>query len=243
MRGDSGKSVGDQEKIWEYFQSDGVDTFSRNRGRQEFLVRQLLRGSIILNIGVGNGALESLALKKGIKVHTLDPSERAILRVREELNLLDSARVGYSDAIPFPDATFDVVVMSEVLEHLDEEKLRKSLDEVRRVLKAGGRFIGTVPARENLLESTLVCPKCGIRFHRWGHQRSFDVGQMRQILESQFADVRVAERFFIDWETVGLWQKFKGLIKKLLSWQGVGTYGICRNIYFSAVKNSVSSKH
>merc|ERR1711920_563495 len=42
-------------------------------------------------------------------------------------------------AVPFPDNSFDVVIMSDVLEHLLD--LKKALREVARVLKPGGVFL------------------------------------------------------------------------------------------------------
>jgi SAM-dependent methyltransferase len=46
-------------------------------------------------------------------------------------------------ALPFPSATFDAVVMAEVLEHLPQDF--QALGEVRRVVKEGGSLILTVP--------------------------------------------------------------------------------------------------
>jgi SAM-dependent methyltransferase len=225
-----------QEKIWEHFQNEGLESFSKSRGRLEFLVRRLSPATRVLNIGVGNGVLESLAVIKGVDICSLDPSERSIDRLRQSLGVGDKARAGYSQAIPFADSHFDAVVMSEVLEHLDDAVLEATLDEVHRVLRAGGLFIGTVPARENLADSLVICPDCGLQFHRWGHKSSFDIDRLSAILATRFVVDYVYELFFIDWESVGWWRKLQGLIKKFLSWRGVGTYGICRNIYFSAQK-------
>jgi SAM-dependent methyltransferase len=225
-----------QEKIWEHFQNEGIDSFSKSQGRLEFLVRRLEPTMRVLNIGVGNGALESLAVIKGVDIWSLDPSERSIDRLRQSLNLGEKAQVGYSQAMPFADSHFDAVVMSEVLEHLDDLILKATLDEVHRVLRAGGLFIGTVPARENLADSLVVCPDCGLQFHRWGHKSSFDIDRLSAILATRFAVDNISERFFIDWESVGWWRKLQGLVKKFLSWRGVGTYGIFRNIFFSAQK-------
>ncbi|TKB64565.1 MAG: class I SAM-dependent methyltransferase [Nitrospira sp.] len=226
-----------QEKIWEHFQNEGLDSFSQSRGRLEFLVRRLSPATRVLNIGVGNGVLESLAVIKGVDICSLDPSERSIDRLRQSLGMGDKARAGYSQAIPFADAHFDAVVMSEVLEHLDDAVLEATLNEVHRVLRAGGLFIGTVPARENLTESLVVCPDCGLQFHRWGHKNSFDVERLSAKLATQFSIHEVSERFFIDWESVNWWRKLQGLIKKILSWRGIGTYGIYRSIFFSAEKS------
>ncbi len=226
----------DQTKIWEHFQNEGVDSFSQSQGRLEFLVRRLSSATRVLNIGVGNGVLETLAVKKGVDIWSLDPSERAIGRLRQSLGMGEKAQVGYSQAMPFGDSHFDVVVMTEVLEHLDGTVLEATLDEVHRVLRVGGLFIGTVPARENLTNSLVVCPGCGMKFHRWGHTRSFDIDQLSAILATRFSVNDVFERFFINWESVGWWCKLQGLVKKFLSWRGVGTYGACRNIFFSVQK-------
>ncbi len=226
----------DQYKIWDYFQNEGVDSFAQSQGRLEFLTRRLQPETRVLNIGVGNGALERMAARKGIDIWSLDPSDRAIERLRKELGLGEKAQVGFCQAMPFPDGLFDVVVMSEVLEHLDDEVFEATLTEVRRVLRPGGRFIGTVPARERLEDSIVVCPQCGHKFHRWGHQQSFTIYTLTAALKQHFLVDSVYEIFFIDWESVGWWRKLLGLIKKFLSWRGIGTYGICRNIYFSTHK-------
>jgi len=136
--------------------------------------------------------------------------------------------------MPFPDEHFDVVVMSEVLEHLDPDVFQTTLSEVRRVLRKGGRFIGTVPARERLEDSLVVCPQCGCVFHRWGHKQTFDIASLSAALGGVFVVECAEEHFFVPWDSVGLWKKVQGLVKKFLSWRGIGTYGICRNIYFCA---------
>lgn len=228
----------DQTKIWEHFQNEGIDSFSQNRGRQEFLVRRLQPGMRVLNIGVGNGALESLAINKKVDIWSLDPGAKSIDRLRQAIDIGEKAQVGYSQALPFPDSYFDAIVMSEVLEHLSDTVLEATLDEVHRVLRTGGVFLGTVPARENLAESLVVCPDCGLQFHRWGHNRTFDIDSLSAILATRFSISEVYERFFIDWESVGWWRRLQGLIKKLLSEFGIGTYGVCRNIFFSVHKPS-----
>ncbi|MEN9539010.1 MAG: hypothetical protein RLZZ126_1245 [Pseudomonadota bacterium] len=223
-----------QDRIWEHFQNEGVDSFSQSTGRQEFLVRRLQPGSRMLNVGVGNAELEALAQRKGVDVWCLDPGERAIDRVRSQLGLGERAQVGRCQSMPFPDHHFDALVMSEVLEHLDDATLAATWQEVRRVLRPGGVFLGTVPARENLLESMVVCPHCNEQFHRWGHQRSFSVESLRLAVQHHFSIEELGEHFFIEWDSVGWGRRLQGLIKKFLSWRGVGTYGVARNIFCQA---------
>jgi SAM-dependent methyltransferase len=225
-----------QDVIWEHFQNEGVDSFSGAGPRLHFLARHLAAGERVLNIGVGSGQLERIAAAKGVEIWSLDPSERSIRRLQASLDIGDRARAGYSQEMPFPDGHFDAVVMSEVLEHLEDDVLDRTLDEVGRVLRPGGRFIGTVPAREDLAASLVVCPCCGHQFHRWGHRSSFDSDKLRRLLETRFRVERVAERYFNEWEEAPLSRRLTGLVKRFLSDRGLGTYGVFRNLFFVAVR-------
>ena len=51
---------------------------------------------------------------------------------------------GSAYSLPFPNDTFDLVVCSEVLEHLHEYD--DAVKEIFRVLKPGGKFYASVPA-------------------------------------------------------------------------------------------------
>jgi SAM-dependent methyltransferase len=231
-----------QDVIWDYFQNEGVEAFGQASPRLEFLLRQLRRADRALNIGVGSGAFEQMAARNGIDIWALDPSERAVEKLRADLGLGERARVGYSQSLPFPDDYFDAVIMSEVIEHLEKEVREASLVEASRVLRPGGRLIGTVPARERLEESEVVCPKCGERFHRWGHQASFDMSSMSTLLQGEFIVETVQEIFFNDWDSASWGRRLTGLVKKFLSWRGLGPYGTARSIFFVARKPVAQSR-
>lgn len=229
-----------QDAIWDHFQNEGVESFDQAAPRLEFIVRRLKPGERVLNIGVGSGSLEALAARKGVDINALDPSVRAIARLRESLDLGDRAKVGYSQEIPFESDQFDAVVMTEVLEHLGQAVRDQTLDEVYRVLKPRGRLIGTVPAREKLSQAEVVCPHCEHHFHRWGHQASYDVSSMRALLDQRFEVQIVDEYFFNEWDSASWDRRLTGLLKKFLSWRGLGTYGQARNIFFVARKSGES---
>jgi len=221
-----------QEAIWDYVQNEGKQWFNGAEDRLAFLCKQLCPGTRVLNIGIGNGYLEAEASRKGVQVYSLDPSERAVRDLRERLNLGARAQVGYSQQMPFDQATFDVVVASEVLEHLDNETLARSLGEIQRVLVPGGLFLGTVPARENLSEQTIVCPCCASRFHRWGHHQSFTCDRMQHMLGERFHVESVSQRYFAPWKILN-WKgrllcAAKGLASRL------GIHGRDENIVFRA---------
>lgn len=223
-----------QDKIWDVYQNDPElrHMGCRDGGRIPFIARHLPNGSRVLNIGVGRGSLEKFLSEKGVDVYCLDPSDKSITNLRESLGLGDKARVGYSQEIPFSDGCFDYVVMTEVLEHLSDEILDKTRKEVARVLKAGGAFIGSVPADEDLIESVVVCPECGKRFHRWGHLQSFSRSQLEEYLNRSFDKVLVKRVVFSDWPNLNWKGKASAIAKRIQA--KCGAKGSGQNLFFVA---------
>lgn len=221
-----------QDQIWDHYQNEAPHSFSGSDARISYLVNQIPKGARCLNIGVGNGNFEKFAYQKGIDIHSLDPSTRSIENLQTLIE--DKAKVGYSQAIPFGDGCFDVVIMSEVLEHLEDEVLIQTYSEVNRVLKLNGKFIGTVPSNEDLLLNTVVSPSDGYVFHRWGHLQSFDLKRLEKELSINFKKILVKELIFVNWRTLN----WKGKIisgMKLLTHK-LGSSGTGRNLYFVATK-------
>ena len=63
-------------------------------------------------------------------------------RKAERKGLEIDFRVGVVEALPFPDASFDVVTASLVIHHLPSDELQcKGFAEIYRVLKPGGRLL------------------------------------------------------------------------------------------------------
>ncbi|HEX8994204.1 MAG TPA: class I SAM-dependent methyltransferase, partial [Candidatus Paceibacterota bacterium] len=94
----------------------------------------------ILDVGCGTGLLMQEMQQFG-QIEGVDMSERAVAYCRER-NL--NPVVGSADSLPFPDGSFDVVVMLDVLEHLEDDSI--GAREIYRILKPGGIAIVTVPA-------------------------------------------------------------------------------------------------
>lgn len=224
-----------QDKIWKFYQTDGLEKFGGSIPRLRFLVNQIqkyshkkgLKQPRILNIGIGNGWLEIECKRRGWNVYSLDPDNMAVHRLLEQGI---TAKVGYIEEIPYDDNIFDFVICSEVIEHLSDNQIQLGLLEIGRVLSKNGILLGTVPYNENLLESQVVCPNCGQIFHRWGHQQSFDVGSLSKIFPSLFQIEKIKIILFIDY--FSSWKKaLLSLPKKVLSL--VGLYGRnCYNMFF-----------
>ena len=181
-------TASDNDRIWQHYQSARLDTFAEAKPRLDYLVG-LIRARTtgqprVLNIGIGDGYFERQAKTRGWAIDALDPDRGAVTRLASE-GIRTTA--GVVEQLPYESGSFDAVVVSEVLEHLSESQGRAAIDEIHRVLTVGGRIYGTVPHAENLLEQQVICPQCGVVFHRWGHQRSFTIQAVQAMLAERFS--------------------------------------------------------
>jgi SAM-dependent methyltransferase len=189
----------EQSRIWAHFQDPEHDGFTESEARYSALVaraRRHRRAGRALNVGIGGGGVERRLAALGWSVASLDPDPAAVARLRE--TGVD-AREGYLESLPFEPRSFDVAIVSEVLEHLVDDARTRAVAELRRVLRDDGVLIGTVPYRERLSDQKTVCPACGNAFHRWGHVASFDQGAVHALLGSAFRVERCTPRCFVSW--------------------------------------------
>ena len=225
----------EQDKIWDHYQNEPeLRQAFAGKGRLRAIAKLIQPPAEALTIGIGDGYLERTLVANDIVINILDPSASAVEDLSRELNLGDRAHTGYSQDIPCASASQDVVVMSEVLEHLGDEILATSIREVHRVLKPGGRFIGTVPADENLRDNMVVCPDCSKIFHRWGHVQSFDADRLQCVLDVDFDSVSVARRYLPDLNALNWKGRIAALPKLLLA--NIGGRGSNQNFLFACVK-------
>jgi 2-polyprenyl-3-methyl-5-hydroxy-6-metoxy-1,4-benzoquinol methylase len=207
--------------LWDYYQNSGIESFSRNEPRLRYMFSKAKnlagKNGKILNIGAGNGWLEKTALHSGLSLSSLDLSQQTIDRLRSEGV---DAYQGTIEAMPFDTASFEIIIASEVLEHLTPEQCTNGLKEVKRVLKPGGHFIGTVPYNEILDENIIACPNCNNLFHRWGHAVSFQHNSLKNILSATFKNTTVHRKTFVQLKGRSLSGKGKGIARILLGKMG-----------------------
>ena len=99
----------------------------------------------VLDIGCGTGNLTLLVkrLHPRAEVVGLDPDPKALVRARrkaEEQGFAVRFDRGFSDELPFGEASFDRVLSALMLHHLALDAKEKTLREARRVLRSGGAF-------------------------------------------------------------------------------------------------------
>jgi SAM-dependent methyltransferase len=116
----------------------------------------LRAGQRVLDVGSGFGRHVYECARRGARVVALDHAADEVVETRNTLAaMVEQGEItpdrligvlrGDARRLPFPDATFDVVITSEVLEHIQDDVA--AIAEMVRVLKPGGRFAATVPAQ------------------------------------------------------------------------------------------------
>ena len=122
--------------------------FERKPAEKALSYLKVENGEMVLEIGFGTGhCFQQIALSVGKtgKAYGIDISDGMLQVTRKKLekaSLMDRVELHHGDAsnLLFIDETFDAVFMSFTLELFDTPEIPLLLNEVKRVLKAGGRL-------------------------------------------------------------------------------------------------------
>jgi len=130
---------------------------------------------VILDLGCGDGHILRTLRSAGYRhLHGLDISEYAIRRLRGEGIQMHRGRLPH---IPLPDDTFDVVIASQVLEHVIRRG--RFVKEIRRVLKPGG------------LACVFVPDNCLGPIDEKEHVICYNSGSLRSFLGRYFSSIEI----------------------------------------------------
>lgn len=179
-------------RLWDYYARTITDAyFSKLYG--EWILRRSripLRAALdVLDFGCGPGYMwdHLQLLKAGWRYTGVDFSAGSVAA----LNRRAAGDPHFLGAHPItglpttlPANRFDVVLLLEVVEHLDDATLAGTMAEVVRVLKPGGRLVITTPNNEDLTRLHKFCPECGAVFHEWQHVRSWNRVSLKAMAES-----------------------------------------------------------
>ncbi len=165
--------------------------------RKALEVARLSPGHHLLDVGCGTGTLALAAwrrLQPEGKVFGIDASPEMI-EIAQEKAMKRAMRVSFQlsaiEDLPFPDASFDVVLSSFMLHHLPGEVRRQGFAQVLRVLKPGGRFLAVDLADRS---RSLIGRLTGV----FGHAmpRGYVEGLVSEMQAAGFENVREVESNF-----------------------------------------------
>lgn len=175
-------------RLWNYHaktSGTGDLYFSRSHGKAVLRRSRLpARKSLaILDFGCGPGFMWDHVLQAspnwGYTGLDFSPESISVLKTRCADHPQFSGALAVAQ-LPsaLADASFDVILLIEVVEHLRDEHLAATLAELRRLLKPGGSVVVTTPNQEDLSALHKFCPECGAVFHEWQHVRSWSADSL-----------------------------------------------------------------
>jgi ubiquinone/menaquinone biosynthesis C-methylase UbiE len=131
-----------------YYQVEDRFTTAFNYGRHKIDVmideqlKKLAPGSKVLDAGCGTGHYVERFRDQGFDAWGVEPAD-GMREAAQRRNPPDRILNGVITSLPFPDASFDMVIAIEVFRYLSWEDNERGFAEMMRVLKPGGVAFGT----------------------------------------------------------------------------------------------------
>lgn len=158
----------------------GIKQQSKIISRNNFTYRHIIqtvekylksKNAKVLDIGCGAGTVDFYLASKGNRVLGFDISPKAIKACNESARIMGLDKLARFKVVNFPnqsiDDKFDLVIFSEVIEHLKDDTL--ALVKINKMLNKNGILILTTPSKHAPL-------------YRLGYAKGFDkrVGHLRR---------------------------------------------------------------
>jgi SAM-dependent methyltransferase len=143
------------------------------------------KGARVLDVGTSTGTNLRMLVEMGYAdVTGLDMSDDAIRFCAEKG--LPPVRQGDITAMPFDHESFDLVLATDVVEHVDDDA--RAVSEIERVLAPGGLALFTVPAFQSLW---------GLQDEVSHHKRRYRRAGFRRLVEG--AGLEILEQFYFNY--------------------------------------------
>jgi ubiquinone/menaquinone biosynthesis C-methylase UbiE len=125
------------------------------RRRVELCLNECKGGDKVLEIGFGTGLAFLNLAEKYKEIHGVDLTAdvEIVDQTFQQIGLTTYLKNGDILELPYPDQTFDCVLLISILEHLQPGDQQKAFSEIARVLKPGGQVVYGVPIERPFMVS------------------------------------------------------------------------------------------
>lgn len=215
-------------RLWNYYsEGDKKTYFGWHSGKS--LVRYLRRSGItfdnmkVLDFGCGNGYMYEWirSMSKNCSYTGADTSPASINYLKE--NFGDAIETVHIENLPLPikEEQFDLILATEMVEHVTDDILDMDFSEWTRLLKNGGKLVITTPNNEDMDKSMIYCPNCDCAFHRWQHVRKWTKETLEKCVKSHGLKVVFCKETILYSTNIKPWIYLCSIIKrklKLANW-------------------------
>jgi len=163
----------------DYFGSDKFEKqLIRRRYEQFFHLYKIKSTDRILEIGSGKGEALQILGQNDFNYYPLDISAKNLKKISQLSAKTIFPITGDAFQLPFSDDSFHLVILSEVLEHLEDPLT--ALKEIKRVVKQDKMILISVPFKERI--SYQLCIHCNKLTPTSAHLHSFDEKKLNRLL-------------------------------------------------------------
>jgi len=168
-------------KFWRKWLSEGLSKYDKiNLTKQRYeVIKKHVKGNKILDFGSGTGYMINRLSKNNYDCYAIDFYKSKTISENVKFFKINSIK----DLRKIKIEKIDTIIVSEVLEHLKISEIKTLLKFFRKIVWKRSRIIVTVPYKENLSESKILCPYCLKWFHPWLHIQSFDEEKLYKIFK------------------------------------------------------------
>jgi ubiquinone/menaquinone biosynthesis C-methylase UbiE len=143
------------------------------RQRVELCLAECKGGDKVLDVGFGSGInfLNLNGMYREIYGLDLQSDVDLVTEGFKKIGIRTQLRNGNVLNLPYPDNSFDTVLLVSVLEHIKPEEQELAFDEITRVLKPGGQVVYGVPVDHPLIEFAFYLLNSNIRDHHFSSEK------------------------------------------------------------------------
>lgn len=160
---------------------------SRNLYIQNLKAYQFLNNNAkdkhVLDVGCGDGYGTAFLAQTAKSVIGIDYEERVIVSAQKKY-IAGNLKYMHMDAtrLRFKENEFDLVCSFQVIEHLPEDKIMLYLNELKRVLRVGGKLYLSTPNLDKMMKNPRTYNK------NPAHCKEFKLEELRELLTRVFLD-------------------------------------------------------
>lgn len=166
-------------------------------------------GKKVLDVGCNSGIILVPLKERGVDVVGIDISKRDISKAKRNLrqhNLPDNCvQVGDAKKLPFKNNSFNVVLLSDILEHVSDPEI-VALESIR-VVKKGGLVLATVPNEWH-----------PVVYYPWVRKLLSGRKDVDEHLDTPFNKKKLTQLFFktevVKLKFIGFYSEILGVFKK-----------------------------
>ncbi len=163
----------------------------RRRYETIFSLLDLKPGYQFLDIGSGSGYTFTFIKENKCQYIPLDLSHSNLSQIKTINKNIITPVNGDIYQLPFQANSLDIILLSEVLEHLENPKA--ALASIHQVLKPDGQFVITVPCKEKI--NYHLCIHCNKPTPANAHLHSFDKEKIQKLAEETgFKTIKTIKR-------------------------------------------------